>query len=173
MIIDIKEINGRSDLVPGNLLGYYRLLSYLAISFDNCLFIDAGTNKGDSALALSVNSSNIVYSFDIEAKCDNDAVHKAQNIRLRIKNFLTVEEGFLAKSNLIFLDLDPHTGTMEAEIVEKLHSIRYDGILLLDDIYSFKKQWDKMEGHKHDVSEFHPETGFGIIDFSNILKIVR
>ena len=43
---------------------HYRLLSYFSTLFNNCNIIDIGSHRGNSALALSYNKTNTVYSFD-------------------------------------------------------------------------------------------------------------
>jgi predicted O-methyltransferase YrrM len=47
---------------------HYKLLSYFSTLFNNSNIIDIGTHLGHSALALSYNKSNTIYSFDIVDK---------------------------------------------------------------------------------------------------------
>ena len=44
---------------------HYRLLSYFSTLFNNSNIIDIGSHLGHSALSLSYNKSNTIYSFDI------------------------------------------------------------------------------------------------------------
>ena len=48
---------------PGN--EHYKLLAYLSTLFNNELLIDLGTYRGLSALAMSYNQKNKVFTFDI------------------------------------------------------------------------------------------------------------
>ena len=50
---------------------HYRLLSYLSTLFNNSDIFDIGTHRGSSAMALSYNPTNKVYSFDIENRSKN------------------------------------------------------------------------------------------------------
>ena len=44
---------------------HYRLLTYISNSFNGETFVDVGTLKGSSALALSTNKQNKVFSFNL------------------------------------------------------------------------------------------------------------
>ena len=49
---------------------HYRLLTFLSFLFNDSKIIDVGSLKGSSALALSTNQTNTVYSFDISNSLD-------------------------------------------------------------------------------------------------------
>ena len=59
---------------------HYRLLSYFSTLFNNSNIIDIGTHMGYSAVALSYNKSNTIYTFDIIDKV-SDNIKSIQNIK--------------------------------------------------------------------------------------------
>jgi predicted O-methyltransferase YrrM len=61
IVVNEPEINFFSK--PGK--EHYKLLSYFSTLFDNSNIIDIGSHLGHSALALSYNKNNTIYSFDI------------------------------------------------------------------------------------------------------------
>ena len=64
---------------------HYRLLSYISTLFDNHNIIDIGSHRGYSALALSYNKSNTIYSFDIADNVRNN-IKYVNNIQFIIDN---------------------------------------------------------------------------------------
>ena len=121
---------------------HYRLLSHLSTLFDNQIIIDIGTHRGSSALALSYNDNNVVLSFDIVNKVDNDYIKQKHNIKLMIDNVFENYETYqnlLLSSPLIVLDIDPHDGFIEYDFYEWLKEHDYQGLLLCDDIWHFEK----------------------------------
>ena len=63
-----KQINDKAYqdyFTSPSSIEHYRLLSHLSNNISNSTLIDIGTLKGSSALALSVNQTNTIYSFDL------------------------------------------------------------------------------------------------------------
>ena len=60
--------NNYSDIFGDVGKEHYKLLSYFSTLFNNSNILDIGTHTGCSALALSYNSTNTIYSFDIMDK---------------------------------------------------------------------------------------------------------
>ena len=54
---EFKDVAGKEQ---------YKLLSYLSAQFTGRHILDIGTGRGASALALSSNPTNTIYSFDIQ-----------------------------------------------------------------------------------------------------------
>jgi methylase of polypeptide subunit release factors len=69
---------------------HYRLLSYLASCFKNSDIFDIGTHRGASALALSYEPTNTVYSFDIENR-KKIYENKPHNVNFVISNLFEKE----------------------------------------------------------------------------------
>ena len=67
---------------------HYRLLAYFSTLFNNTNIIDIGTHRANSALALSYNDTNIIHTFDIIDKVNNDNIKNTKNIHFHIENLL-------------------------------------------------------------------------------------
>jgi len=154
---------------------HYRLLTYFSLLYNNSIIFDIGTNSGSSAVALSYNSTNTVYSFDIENKIKNNDIRKIKNISFIIANLwneptMMFWKNKLLSSSVIFLDIDPHEGTMEYVFYKFLLANKYKGILICDDVWMFKGMrdnfWSKIDGGKYDLTSVGHFSGTGIIDFS-------
>lgn len=162
---------------------HYKLLSYLSTQFNDCDIFDIGTHRGTSALALSVNKNNRVYSFDIENRVSSldNSPRSIKNIEFVICNLFEENERLgwqdkLLNSPLIFLDIDPHDGFLEYEFYKYLVSVNYKGIIVFDDIHYFPKMrenfWSKVrEEHKMDLTKFGHWSGTGLVNISGDIKI--
>jgi hypothetical protein len=129
---------------PG--FGHYRLLAYLSRYIKGNI-IDIGTLTGASAIALSANTDNTVYTFDLEKttfcnwedrsliEVDNSEFRYAKNNRpnivQKIGNVLDYPSTLL-DSELIMLDID-HSGEEEKKIINELYVNNWEGILIMDD----------------------------------------
>lgn len=151
---------------------HYRLLGYLSKQFNNSVIIDIGTHRASSALALSVNRTNTIHSFDIVAKV---ASHTIPNLNLHIADLWDEKirsewKDTILSSALIVLDIDPHSGKQEYEFYEWLKASEYRGIILCDDIWYFKDMrdnfWFKIpSSEKLDISCLGHWSGTGLISF--------
>jgi hypothetical protein len=168
---DITEFNDVSGKQ------HYRLLAYLSSLFNNSVIIDIGTHRGNSALALSYNDTNTVHSFDIVDNVVNNEIRKLNNVQFHIENLFDTDiskkwEETILRSAFIFLDIDPHNGTMELEFYNYLKSINYQGFVVCDDIWYFKEMRDKF-WHKipyeerYDLTDIGHWSGTGIFTFNN------
>jgi len=164
--IEPKEFYG----VPGR--EHYNLLSYLATTISNSTIIDIGTHMGSSALALSVNASNTVYSFDIVRKTP---LSDLPNVNFEIADLwdpATREywAPIVLGSALIVLDIDPHSGVPEYEFYLWLKKNHYKGLVFCDDIHYFKEMRDNFwlkipSSEKLDITAIGHWSGSGIISF--------
>lgn len=155
---------------------HYRLLSYLSTCIDNAVIIDIGTHRGQSALALSYNTTNIVHTFDIEKRVTNDSIKTVNNIKFHMDNLFNVEgrekwKDTILMSSFIFMDVDPHNGAMEIDMYNYLDSIGYQGFVVCDDIWLFKSMrdefWYKIPIYnRYDLTEFGHYSGTGIFLFN-------
>jgi hypothetical protein len=153
---------------------HYRLLAHLSTTFSGRTIFDIGTHRGDSAIALSYNERNLVESFDVI-----DAVPTVRKMRRNVRynhadlwapNVREDWREVLLASPLIFIDIDPHEGTRELEFVSWLRENKYQGTIVLDDIWYFKGMrenlWSKIPSHyKSDLTEFGHWSGTGIVSF--------
>lgn len=147
---------------------HYRLLCYLSSCIDNVLFIDIGTNEGDSAIALGYNRSNRVMSFDIQPYTRNEI----PNCMYLVENYRKYEQ-YLKESSIILYDI-PHHGDDFVELCNLLNSWSWEGFLILDDyLYDPVKQadWNRVTiGQKIDATKYGHFSGTGIINFSTMTE---
>jgi len=184
-----------------NLEHYYAILVQLSTYFTDSVIVDLGTNRGGSAAALSYNKSNEVYTFDIAindeaislfeqyenityliGNCiENNWCGQPQIIPpgLRIRPLKSEREIFLS-SELIFLDIDPHDGIQEAQVLDFLVENDYKGIMVCDDIGRkhppMHEWWNSIELTTYNIAnKYASGTGTGIICFNDqeILSDIR
>ena len=165
------EINW-SEFYNAQGIEHYKFLAYMSTLFNGRDIIDIGTHRGASALALSYNSENNVYSFDIERKY---TLPKVSNVHYSLENLWELPNRYkweqkILGSAFIFLDIDPHDGVLEFEFYEWLKQNNYKGFVICDDIWYFKAMrdnfWYKIDSeHKLDVTELGHWSGTGIVRF--------
>ena len=146
---------------------HYRLLTHISNKFDDSIFIDIGTLKGSSALALSKNKTNTVYSFNLREELQ--LKQKPENVKFIVDHVMNPEyTEILLKSKLILLDTF-HDGTFENTFYDYLKNINYQGVLLLDDIKLNNAMitfWNSIDKQKFDISSIGHITGTGIVYFN-------
>ena len=184
---------------------YYAILVHLSTYFTDSVIVDLGTNRGGSAAALSYNRSNEVYTFDIAindeaislfeqyenityliGNCIENNWHGQPQINppgLRIRPLKSEKEIFLS-SELIFLDIDPHDGVQEPQVLDFLITNHWKGIMVCDDIGGHSNNfhprmrdwWNSIELATYNiVNKYASDTGTGIICFNDqeVLSDVR
>jgi len=162
---------------------HYMLLAYLSSLFDNKHIIEIGTHVGESAVALSYNKNNIIYTFDIIDKVSEEK-KQVNNIKFIIddimSNFETREKWkeIILSSAFIFLDVDPHNGFMEYDFYLFLKENNYDGFVVCDDIWYFKEMrnnfWYKIEyQYRYDISHLGHWSGTGVFTFNPNYKFYK
>ena len=152
---------------------HYKLLSYLSTLFNNEILIDLGTYRGLSALAMSYNQKNKVFTFDIEKFTINNPIElkpeNSYNTIFMIDNILENTKRYyelIRKSRFICLDVDPHDGIKEPEFMKIILDSGFKGLILCDDIKlnkSMNDWWNSVSLPKYDVSKYAHWSGTGII----------
>lgn len=152
---------------------YYKLINYISNKYKNELLLDIGTNTGASALCMS--GQNKVISFDIINK--RKFYSNELNVEYNLINCDEIDSSTLNKAKFIFLDIN-HDGISELKFYEKLKTVKFNGVLMLDDIHLTKygnmpKFWASIEHKKYDLGkEFH-HSGIGLVDFSNNFTLIK
>jgi hypothetical protein len=148
-----KHISGRTRDVVNRRGHHYRTLMAIADQYTGALFIDLGTHRGGSAMALGINPHNDVLTYDItdfwmqgrrqkgDAKDDIPNrwhIERFPNISFKMRNCLNIRPGLLGKAHVILLDLHPHDGIQERAFMEILHAANFKGVLIMDDVDTFE-----------------------------------
>lgn len=149
---------------------HYRLLAYISKLFNDSILFDIGTNRGYSAIALSANPTNKVISYDIVKMPNVDNIINSpsnKNIEFKIGNFMELEDAH--KTNFILLDT-VHDGKSEFEVIEFLKNIKWNGILLLDDINceyfpALNDVWNNLDLEKYNITKKGHWSGSGLVIF--------
>jgi len=124
---------------------HYKLLSYLVKQFPQQTIIgDIGSASGHSAIALSANPNVAVISYDIMdhfARFADQHMGKLTmkdhpRVYFRLANCLEPNEITIIKNlPFLFLDIDPHDGIQEINIISELIKVGFAGIIVCDDIH--------------------------------------
>ena len=163
---------------------HYHLLGYISTLMDNVNIIDTGTHRGGSALALSFNQSNNVYTYDrfpIRGGIENNITPIPNNIKFDdsadITELIKTNKDRVLNSSIFFLDIN-HEGPDEMKIFEFLLSNNYNGILILDDIHINQEMIDvwnhiqSMDVISYDVTKLGHAcdngSGTGIVIFDKL-----
>jgi len=145
----------------------YRLYAWLSTQFDNSVILDVGTRTGGSALALSYNENNKVVSYDLQEQGASKI--KRDNIEFKIKDFREDDSINWDHVSIIMLDVDPHDGIQEEEMMEFLEGKEWKGLMLFDDIGpqwpEVEDLWNRITYPKLDVTEVGHMSGTGLINF--------
>lgn len=143
---------------------HYRLLTYITNSYNGINIIDIGTLKGCSALALSTNKLNNVYSFNVSDQLELN--EKPKNIEFIIDNIINGNyDELILKSPVILLDTY-HDGTFEKQFLDYISNINYKGTIILDDIHLNKEMgyfWNQINLDKDDITHLGHSTGTGVV----------
>lgn len=145
---------------------HYRLLKYISRLFTNENLFDIGTDNGMSALALSSETSNTIYSYDIVFREEVQYVTRP-NIIFNIQNILESPE-LLSDTKFIMLDTY-HDGIFENIFYDYLVMSKFNGILLCDDIHlndEMKMFWNRITQEKFDITLIGHNTGTGLVLFA-------
>lgn len=145
---------------------HYKLLAYIASKFKKgSTLIDCGTYKGLSALALATNKNVNVITYDISDRYILPGVTEKKNIIFKPISCLEDIET-IAKSDFIFLDIDPHDGVKEPQFVALLKEHNYKGLVLCDDINLNSRMsnwWNSIQNKKENWTSVGHHSGTGII----------
>jgi hypothetical protein len=143
---------------------HYRLLTLLSNKFDNEIFVDVGTLKGCSVLALSTNKNNKVYSFNLHNEFQ--LKENIDNVEFIIDDITNGKyDNILTSSKVILLDTF-HDGGFERKFLEYLNKINYKGVLILDDIFLNQNMidfWNEINIEKLDITNIGHITGTGVV----------
>lgn len=166
--LEEQSINPNDWLTAGQ--SEYRLYAWLSSQFENTTILDVGTRTGGSALALSYNDKNQVISYDLVEQGASSSIKK-ENITFKIQDFREDDTLDWDNISIIMIDVDPHDGVQEVEMMEFLKEKGWKGIMLLDDIGpgwpEVQDMWDAIEEPKIDVTPVGHMSGTGLVNFGS------
>jgi len=147
----------------------YKLYAFLSTTFDNGVILDVGSRFGNSALSLSYNETNQVISYNIVEEGASDI--SKDNITWKLMDFREDDTIDYDQVKMILIDVDPHDGKQEPEMIQYLREKKWQGILLLDDIHKsgeMKSFWNTFnEESKVDVTAVGHQSGTGLVEFES------
>lgn len=180
------SVFGDVHKLPGD--EHYYFLAALSMQLKNCKIIELGTHNGRSTVSLNygnlkTNSNNTIYTYDIinylapNIFDNTNIIYNLQNLlepSIREKN-----KEHILSSDLIFIDVDPHEGTVEYDMYLWLKENNYTGLILYDDINldeghlgvytgnSMKKFWSKIDNtYKIELTSVGHSSGTGLVSFN-------
>ena len=206
MNFDLREIEVEQTSYKAfgaDLEHYHAILAHLSTYFNDSIIVDMGTHTGNSAAALSYNKSNKVYTFDIAPTEEAAELFKEdeyKNIIYIIGNCiennwygqplgpfstnlsepLKSEKEIFLSSELIFLDIDPHDGVQEPQVLDFLITNNWKGIMVCDDIGHqhppMHDWWNSIELPTYTIHNKYAAfkgTGIIVFDGQEVLSEVR
>jgi len=150
-------------LEPGK--DHYRLLAYISQQVNNTKILEVGALFGNSALAFSLNPTNIIYSFDVQDRISLKKI--PSNLNFTQGNILDHPEIILT-SRIILVDTWHHID-FELAFFDFLKKYKYKGLVILDDITMTPEMfewWNSIEQDKLDVSSIGHINGTGLVFFT-------
>ena len=125
---------------------YLGMLSHISSNLKNKSILDLGTWRGGSAFMLGENKQNIVHSYDITDHklpfVKSYLNHRYPNIIFNIKSCLDIPSEELKNASLIYLDLAPHDGIKEEQMISNIRQSGFEGLLMCDDVSINKVMYD-------------------------------
>lgn len=117
---------------------HYRLLAYISSQLPpNSTVYDIGTYLGYSALALSYNSQVKVITYDITDHLTperKEVLRSHPNIEYRIGDCINDAHDIVKNTKVVLIDVDPHDGIKEANILSSLVRNDFKGLIIFNDI---------------------------------------
>jgi hypothetical protein len=152
------------DAQPGD--SEFKLYSYISKKINNTTILDIGTRFGASALALSDNENNKIITYDIKEYSSFQNLKKS-NIELKLGDFMLDTSIDYNNVGVIMIDVDPHDGVQEQNMLKFLQEKQWSGILILDDISreyfpAIADFWEQLNYPKIDLSHVGHFSGTGL-----------
>lgn len=150
-------------LEPGK--DHYRLLAYISQQVDNTTILEVGALFGNSALAFSLNPTNVIYSFDVQ---DRISLKKIPSNFTFTQGDILEHPEIILTSKVILVDTWHHID-FELAFFEFLKKHNYKGLVILDDIIMTPEMlawWESIEQDKLDVSSIGHINGTGLVFFT-------
>jgi predicted O-methyltransferase YrrM len=171
---------------------HYSLFAAIGAQLTNGKIIEIGTCTGQSILAFSNKNkinNNKLFTYDINTNALNKDILVCSNAEFSTTNLLNPQireenKEHILSADILFIDIDPHTGILEYEMLCWLKKNKFNGLILLDDIYlgkigheyesrkneghfMFDNLWSKIsDDEKLCISHVGHASGTGIVCFN-------
>jgi len=160
------------DEAPGK--EHYRLLASISSQLpDGSVMYDIGTYLGYSAVAMSYNPNVKVVTYDIANFVKNQSIKDIKNIERRLGNCIMDVKDIVNDTQVVMIDVDPHDGVQEIQMLNAFVNAGFKGMMLFDDIYANREMtnfWNSIdiEGtRKIDATNIGHWSGTGILLWDN------
>jgi len=144
---------------------HYRLLAYIGSLYKSKTLLDIGSYQGNSAIALSHSGKNKIISYDLDTQ---PIIEKIKNDNIKfIKGDILADNDLILASPFIMLDTY-HNGDFEQEFVDHLINIKYNGLVMFDDIHlnnEMSNFWNGLKNEKFDLTDIGHFSGTGLVIF--------
>jgi predicted O-methyltransferase YrrM len=172
---------------------HYKLFMGISRQLNNVKILEIGTHNGNSAVALSYgklyNNNITIDTYDIINLLQKNPkiFFDKYNVNYHLENLFDNNLRELYKNNIlsydiIFIDIDPHEGILEYEMLLWLKDNNYKGLIIFDDIHlglnhtannyrptqhSMIEFWEKIEENfKKDLTFIGHHSGTGLVSFN-------
>jgi predicted O-methyltransferase YrrM len=160
---------------PG--VNHHKLLAYLVKQLPaNSLVADLGTYLGSSALALASNPKVRVITIDklCQLEQDKQTCRDLPNVQVVTADCLKCIDLYI-NASLILLDIAPHDGAQERDLLLELRRRDYKGVVVCDDselTNSMRSFWESVEQKKINATKYGHWSGTGIVIFApNVIDV--
>jgi predicted O-methyltransferase YrrM len=157
---------------------HYALLAVVAREPQVKTIVDIGTWAGTGFLSFRAGNPNVnIQTFDIlpweivSTMLPSNGMNETIKPLFHQHNFIhkiSPYEELIRTADIIFIDIDPHTGIAEKELLNKiLPEVKSGCWVMFDDIHlnqGMQTFWDACSfGEKHDLTNIGHYTGTGLI----------
>lgn len=138
--------SGLKDLNKPPGVEHYQLFIALSEQLKYGKILEIGTHQGNASVALSygktIGNSINIYTYDIKNLLDKNPKQyfEKYGIIYKLENLFdpSIRESnkeFILSMDIILIDIDPHEGILEKNMLDWLKENDYKGIILFDDIH--------------------------------------
>lgn len=159
-----NEGNSALDRGPGR--EHYKLFIALSLQLKKGKILELGTHNGNSAVALSYGKTfgndielNTYDIIDILFEKPKQYFNK-YNINYKLENLFDnnireKNKTFILSHDIIFIDIDPHEGILERNMLDWLQKNNYKGLIIFDDIHlGLNHAANHYRATQHKMSDF-------------------
>lgn len=140
--------------------------------------VDLGTGcSGMDAAAFALNPDVRVHTYDVREQVPRDStfitIRDVPNISVHAK-MSELSDAVLLGAKIVQLNIHPHTGQFERDMLERLRTIGFSGVVLIQCIGlqrdgDMASMWNSITERKLDITSIGHWAGTGIVDFGGVV----